>query len=457
MDRKIIKGKVTGDRSKKLRKASTADITTGMVKVIVICWLVPFLALSVVLFYYSSINSAKKTKQTIQTSMGNVGLLCKDTIEGIIKESKQASYDGVISQSYSDYLSDIKNGNEEKGATDKLRVRVNKYLGERYKYNKKIAATFVLFTDGRIEQCYTISNMAGATYSSVVSKYVKYGVKDKVLEEAENLGTGVKMVVIGNEMYLIRNIVDKDFVPYAVIMMELNGEKVFEGLNNVVWKNETFAIVDEELIGVHKGKEPDKINSVKEYCKDTISDDRFREKNVVLSTYDNEEKWGLVSFNEDNNQYSFVVIFDKNAMENDGKIAIYLYIIILLLLVPLMIATVAYFYKNVSNPIAKLMYASEKIEKGKYGYQIEEFDTNQEFSRLIEVFNEMSSSLKNSFDRLYAEEVAVRDANMQALQAQINPHFLNNTLEIINWKARIAGNDDVSGMIESRGVMMEAT
>ena len=46
---------------------------------------------------------------------------------------------------------------------------------------------------------------------------------------------------------------------------------------------------------------------------------------------------------------------------------------------------------------------------------------------------------------------------MSALQSQINPHFLNNTLEIINWKARISGNNDVSGMIESLGIMMEAT
>ena len=44
-----------------------------------------------------------------------------------------------------------------------------------------------------------------------------------------------------------------------------------------------------------------------------------------------------------------------------------------------------------------------------------------------------------------------------SLQSQINPHFLNNTLEIINWRARIAGNNDVSKMIESLSVMMEAT
>ena len=99
----------------------------------------------------------------------------------------------------------------------------------------------------------------------------------------------------------------------------------------------------------------------------------------------------------------------------------------------------------------------KRIERG-YGYKIKEFDKNEEFGRLVDTFNHMSVSLEESFNKIYAEEIAVRDANMQeTLQAQINPHFLNNTLEIINWKARMSGNRDVSGMIESLGVMMEAT
>ena len=44
---------------------------------------------------------------------------------------------------------------------------------------------------------------------------------------------------------------------------------------------------------------------------------------------------------------------------------------------------------------------------------------------------------------------------MKALQLQINPHFLNNTLEIINWEARLANDERVSAMIEALSVMMD--
>ena len=89
--------------------------------------------------------------------------------------------------------------------------------------------------------------------------------------------------------------------------------------------------------------------------------------------------------------------------------------------------------------------------------QLEPFDKNEEMGALIDTFNHMSGSLEESFNRIYVEEIAQRDATLKALQSQNNPHFLNNTLEIINWKARLSGNEEVSEMIGALSVMMNAT
>ena len=45
---------------------------------------------------------------------------------------------------------------------------------------------------------------------------------------------------------------------------------------------------------------------------------------------------------------------------------------------------------------------------------------------------------------------------MKALQSQISPHFLNNTLEIINWEARMANNEKACRMIEALSTMLDA-
>ena len=68
----------------------------------------------------------------------------------------------------------------------------------------------------------------------------------------------------------------------------------------------------------------------------------------------------------------------------------------------------------------------------------------------------MSGQLQSQFEHIYREELALRDARIMALQSQINPHFLNNTLEIINWEARMAGDVKVCGMLEALSTILTA-
>ena len=82
---------------------------------------------------------------------------------------------------------------------------------------------------------------------------------------------------------------------------------------------------------------------------------------------------------------------------------------------------------------------------------------NGEINDLAIHFNEMSDHLKEQNRKIYVEEIALRDANLAALQSQINPHFLNNTLEIINWQSRMAGDEKASLMIEALSTMLNAT
>jgi len=193
------------------------------------------------------------------------------------------------------------------------------------------------------------------------------------------------------------------------------------------------------------------------YANNSVLDTKLSHGTKNVKKYDSDNMYASLSMKFNEQRVSFVIKLDETGILNEKSTLIYIYVVVILLLVPLVFATIYFFYSNVRKPIDSLMKASEKIEDGEYGYRAPEFTKNEDFGRLVRTFNDMSESLEQSFNRIYAEEVAVRDANMQALQAQINPHFLNNTLEIINWKARIAGNYEVSGMIGALSVMMEAT
>lgn len=124
---------------------------------------------------------------------------------------------------------------------------------------------------------------------------------------------------------------------------------------------------------------------------------------------------------------------------------------------PLVFIIYNFLNKRVNRPVQDLIKVFDVVRAGEYGTQIENMANSEEFYHMEESFNYMSSQLKQQFDKIYMEEIALRDAKIMALQSQINPHFLNNTLEIINWEARLNGNMRVSQMIEALSTMLEAT
>lgn len=69
-----------------------------------------------------------------------------------------------------------------------------------------------------------------------------------------------------------------------------------------------------------------------------------------------------------------------------------------------------------------------------------------EIGILAENIHQMVARLDELKIVVYNEKIARRDLEMKALQAQINPHFLYNSLSIINWKALAAGADEVSSI-----------
>lgn len=416
------------------------DLTAGMIRVIILCWVIPFLVLSVVLFYTSEIKTNEQINDTVTTSMKSAADIFKNNISDAVEKSKQASYDGVIRESYLEYM---------KTKDESVMYReVSSYLNKTYKYSSVISNTIIVFKEQIKMQYYTYSNVAGATYDGI--NQFKYDTKFAVGQASRNLGTGVKLVPVSNHLYMVRNLVTSDYQPFANIVMEINTDELFKKIENVVWYKDGLIYLDDELVWSSSELSEDKLQQLQEY-----SEENVLTKNTS-NRYDRKEKISHLTTNVNDQKLTFVVNLDEVGILNEKNTAMYIYLIIIVLFVPLLLATIYYFYNNISKPISELMDASEKIEEGEYGYKINEFNKNREFGKLINTFNNMSASLEESFEKIYAEEVAARDANIKALQSQINPHFLNNTLEIINWKVRMSGNQDVSRMIESLGVMMEA-
>ena len=129
---------------------------------------------------------------------------------------------------------------------------------------------------------------------------------------------------------------------------------------------------------------------------------------------------------------------------------------LVVLLVPILGVIVWYVQRRISRPIMLLADASRRIEAGELGVTVP-MQGSDELGTLGKAFSNMSLRLEELIDRTYKEEIALRDARIQAMQSRINPHFINNALETINWEARIEGSETISAMVESLSVLLNAS
>lgn len=80
-----------------------------------------------------------------------------------------------------------------------------------------------------------------------------------------------------------------------------------------------------------------------------------------------------------------------------------------------------------------------------------------EFGLLNRQFDHMADRIRNLVQVNYVNELWKKESQLKALEKQIQPHFLYNTLESINWRAKAAGNTDISHMVESLGSLLRAS
>lgn len=89
---------------------------------------------------------------------------------------------------------------------------------------------------------------------------------------------------------------------------------------------------------------------------------------------------------------------------------------------------------SIVKPIHRLKSNMLEISKGNFDSYYE-IKNNDEISILGQVFNQMLTDIKRLINKVYQVEKQKRSAELRVLQSQINPHFLYNTLDTIQWKA----------------------
>ncbi len=121
---------------------------------------------------------------------------------------------------------------------------------------------------------------------------------------------------------------------------------------------------------------------------------------------------------------------------------------IFILVISILFVIINFIYRDILFPINTLIESMRRVEKGDLKINLET-QRKDELGFLIESFNSAISKINNLIDTVYKAQIIAKDSQIKALQSKINPHFIFNTLEMISWKARFSGADEVTEMIDA--------
>ena len=402
-------------------KKSKSSLKLGLMTTIVACWLVPIIivvALAGVLLESSYRQSVQQELTvTAENAVGQVKMRLQDAIDS----SKAVSYDGIVRSAYREYQSE--------GHSVQLYRTVNDYLSQQFSRDEMYKAVFIRFWADGIPQPYVLcSDAAGLRITQTIQNH-----SDAILETMRDVDTEIRFLMLDGELYMARNLLSSSFISYATVVMMFDAEQVFGPL--------------------------DALNMVSD-VQITVDDCRFQldEQGSLVTPEDQENDGNVLEYAVEVSGYSLGVTARTEEYDiwADNPWLRWAIAGVALMVLPVLVITIALFTHHVSRPIQTLAQANLQVQSGDRGYQITAKPPNEEFGKLYQHFNTMSEELQNQFERSYLEQQASQRAQIKALQSQINPHFLNNTLEIINWEARLADNQRVSAMIEALSTMLTA-
>lgn len=399
-------------------------------------WLIPFSFLIAVLGIYMANNHSDLTAMNYQSQLEFNNRICVERLNRVVADSRQVSYDGEILRIRKQYQQGLLDYDAEQ-------KRYRQYLYAHYEHSDAISSV-ILWFEGEDEKsaCSVYSESGNGSYQQIRSYWEND--HESVAELAKTLDTSAGFLVRDKKLYLVRNLMDSRYQIQAVLVFCLNQDYCFNSLFQYPMQDGVCVWLDSQEVLAPGGEKPEDWEALyrdagkKKYkwvfgqlcVTDERAGDRYRIRSAMMIQKD----VTMFPF------YGYPYVMA-------GMVASGILMLAAVLLV---------FRREVTLPVEALSEGVRRIEEGQLGCQIEERMQNQEFAYLAEAVNRMSENLKQQFNRIYQEEIALREARIMALQSHINPHFLNNTMETINWEARLEGNVKISKMIEALSNVLDA-
>ncbi|WP_438763683.1 sensor histidine kinase [Enterococcus sp. AZ194] len=155
----------------------------------------------------------------------------------------------------------------------------------------------------------------------------------------------------------------------------------------------------------------------------------------------------LVEYQHLNEEYRILATIDKQMIFRKTAKDIVFLVLGALLLDTILIYMLSRTFTKYSSQLTMVMQTMEQAAEGNLDTRIDTEKTEYELKELSDGINHMLKSINQYVEDIYKLEIKQKDAHMRALQSQINPHFLYNTLEYIRMYAISEGSEELAEVV----------
>lgn len=268
--------------------------------------------------------------------------------------------------------------------------------------------------------------------------------KEAMPTEYGNMRVGVSKKIFGKDGYDL-NIYQPIYDPYelkkqiALVCFTIDADVLtkFYKAHDAKMPFETYITdVDGRIIS---HRDESKIYTVSDYKGELKGKKGSFQKDGKLIAYNYIEDWN----------WYIVGVLPTSYLLSDTYKTIYTMLIILIILCIISIKISFRLSNSLYRPLSEMVKRMSSISKGDLSTRMKGVYSGRDFKMMVNGFNHMAEQFEILLQRVKEEQEQIKRIELNALQSQIKPHFLYNTLECIHWQALSDGNREVSTMVKA--------
>lgn len=288
-------------------------------------------------------------------------------------------------------------------------------------------------------------------YLSLWSK--KYEIPDKdILFENANLSKG-RSVLVNNindadTIQMIKMVKDlQTYKPIGYIRFGLKRNYIEKMAKNINFGSDGGVVIFDENLS--------KISGI---AHDSVLSKLLKEKPSIgnFSYSEGKNEYTAVHIHSDSTGWTTVGVIPLRYINKDLAGIQYLTVIIIVLTIIIGVTVSVIIAQSLILPLENTVNALEKFSRGDFAVRLKE-NRCDEIGKLNRIFNKAIKEINELMQKVTQSEILNKEMEFKTLQSQMNPHFLYNTLDTINWLAFKEKQTEICNLVAAISSLIRAS